>query len=96
MPLSSYPSSELQPRYLNEQERENPYEVVYNFFDYGNLPEIREMLWEWFRVTVTGSFHREDCKDRVNMIHFYEQLEKLVEAIHVIHQRSGDTMKKEE
>jgi len=87
MPLQDYPSWELKPRKLSREERENPLEVVRDFFSYGHLPEIREQLWELLKTTVTGNYSKMLTRqERSNMLYFYERLEKLIEAVHMISQ----------
>jgi hypothetical protein len=86
MPLQDYQLYELKPRKLSKEETENPMQVVHDFFSYGHIPEIREQLWELLFATVTGNF----CKmlsrqERSNMVYFYTRLEKVIEAVHIIH-----------
>jgi hypothetical protein len=91
MPLQDYPSWELKPRVLNQAERENPQQVIHDFFSYCHLPEIRKKLWELLKTTVTGDYCRAlTRRERSSMLYFYEQLEKLVEAAHVLHRKLKD------
>jgi hypothetical protein len=85
MPLQDYPAWELKPRKLSREEMENPMQVVHEFFSYGHLPEIRDQLWDLLKTTVTGNY----CKmltrrERSDLVYFYERLEKLIEAVHVL------------
>lgn len=79
---------ELQPRKLSADEIENPQTVIHQFFDYANLPQVRAHLWEWLKSTVTGDYITLSRQEKGNLIYFFEQLEKLVEAAHIIHERS--------
>lgn len=88
MSIQDYPAAELEPRKLSKEEIANPYEVIGELFSYGNLPQLREALWEWLKLTVSGSYHHESRRDRANMLHLYEKMEKLIEAVHIIHQRN--------
>jgi hypothetical protein len=90
MPLHDYPFSELEPRKLNAEQIADPMLVINEFFNVGHLPQIREMLWELLKTTVTGNY----CtvltrKERANLLYFFEQLEKLVEANHLLHKNSS-------
>jgi hypothetical protein len=87
MPLQDYPVWELKPRKLSREEMENPMLVIHDFFSYGHLPEIRYQLWDLLKTAVTGNY----CKlltrrERSDMVYFYERLEKVIEAIHLLSQ----------
>ena len=86
-----------QPTKLSEEEIKDPYLVIFRFFDYAGLPSVREHLWEWLKITVSGTFstHMLSRGQRYDMIYLYEHIEKLVEAAHLIHlQRPGPKDKK--
>lgn len=87
MLINDYLPSDFEPHHLNREEREDPYTVIQEFFSYVHLPEARESLWEWLQLTVSGEFNILSCTARSNIIFFYEITEKLVEAVHIIHQR---------
>jgi hypothetical protein len=94
MPLQDYPAWELKPRKLSFEEMEKPITVIHDFFSYGHLPEIREQLWELLKTTVAGNYCKIlDRRERSNMLYFYEQLEKLVEAVHILHVRDKEEKK---
>lgn len=79
---------EMQPRKLSADEIENPQTVIHQFFDYASLPQVRAHLWEWLKSTVTGDYVSLPRQEKGNLIYFFEQLEKLVEAAHIIHEQS--------
>jgi hypothetical protein len=91
MLLREYPPGEFNPRGLSNEERENPYLFIHALFDYAHLPQLREMLWEWLRATVTGSFQHGSRTDRENILDFFEKLQKLIEAAHLIHLKTKDS-----
>jgi hypothetical protein len=74
------PPHELAPRQLSPEETENPWLVIHDLFSYDHLPGIRDMLWQWLKATVTGSYHKH--------------LEKLVEAVHLLHLRNREAAEK--
>lgn len=85
------------PAKLSEEEIYDPYLVFNRFFDYADLPAVREYLWDWLKVTVSGTFstHMLTRGQRYDMVYLYEHIEKLVEAAHLIHMRhSGRKEKK--
>lgn len=90
MPLSEFPSRELEPRKLNPEQVDNPIQVLHALFDFAHLPQIREMLWDMFRAVVTGSFGTLSQEEKNDILYFYEQLEKLVEAAHLLHRSDPD------
>lgn len=89
MPVEDYDPAELVPRKLNREEIDDPYQVIADLFNYGHLPEIREQLWELLKAAITGNYcHDLDRRDRSNLLHFYEHLEKLIEVAHIIYQKN--------
>jgi hypothetical protein len=87
MAFNDYPKSELKPRKLSKEDMQNPYRVINDLFDYAHLPQIREHLWELLKLTISSSYHKQSRRDRANVLTFYEKLEQLVEAAHIIHRR---------
>ena len=88
MATQDFPEWELQPRKLSSEEVKNPELVIHQFFDYAHLPEVRSHLWDWLKSTVSGDFNSLSRQERSSLLYFFEQLEKLVEAAHLIHQQS--------
>lgn len=85
--------AELAPRYLEKDELENPYKVIYSIFDAAHLPQLRELLREWIRVTVTGDFsHALSRRERAQLIEFTQHIERLLEAAHIIHEKKHGSM----
>jgi len=78
---------EMKPRKLTLEETENPEMAIDEIFQYANLPQMRWYLWEGTKALVTGTFHNLRSRERCNLIYFYEQIEKLVEVNHVLHER---------
>lgn len=73
---------------LTDEEIEDPYLAIEDFFLFAHLPELRLMMWEWFKTTVTGTFPRDlERRERKEIAHLYEYLEKLIEATHLLNQR---------
>lgn len=73
---------------LNEKEIADPYLVIDELFDFAHLPDVRELLWDWLKTTVTGSYHKTlTPAERYAIITLYEKIKKLVEAVHILHER---------
>lgn len=78
---------EMKPRKLSVEEIEHPEKVIEAFFQYAHLPQIRWYYWEGLKTLITGTFVSLKSKERSNLIFFYEQLEKLIEIVHVIYEK---------
>jgi hypothetical protein len=78
--------SEFNTTKLEEEEIKDPYLVILRFFDYADLASIREYLWNWLKISVSGTFNTKMITkhERYDMIYFFEHIEKLVEAVHLI------------
>jgi hypothetical protein len=90
-------SGELCPRKLSADEINDPYLVIQQFFEYASLSNCREYLWEWLKVTVSGTFNTGlmEKDQRFDMIYFYENIEKLIEAAHLIQLQNRSKPKKQ-
>lgn len=76
--------------YLNKEEIANPNLVFDELFDFAHLPDVRELLWEWLKTTVTGSYNKTlTAREREAIIILYEKMEKLVEAAHVLQKKTA-------
>jgi hypothetical protein len=91
--LNKYTPIDLAPHKLTKAEREYPLLILYQLFDYASLPQLREHLWQWLKLTVTNGYTKNyfHYNDRDRIITLYEFLEKLIEASYLIY-----TGKKEE
>jgi hypothetical protein len=87
MPAALNLPDKLAPCKLTDDERLHPWLVIHNFFDYSDLPAIRENLWELFKVLVTGGYVKSSFsyRNRKDIVYFYEHLEKLIEAAHLLY-----------
>ncbi len=73
---------------LSAEEISDPSLVVSELFDFARLPQVRGMLWDWLKSTVTGSYPKSlSGKERTDIILLYEKMEKLVEAAHILEER---------
>ena len=76
-------------RRLEASELENPMLALDRFFDFEHLPGIRELLWLWLKVTVTGSYSELEDKEKRELLDFYELLETLVEAAYLLQSKGN-------
>ena len=87
MSYEKYPPSAYFPQNLRAEHIKDPYLILYEFFDHSELPRIRSTFWEFFKATVTGKFNKESYKYvRVSIVELYEQIQKLIEAAHLINE----------
>jgi hypothetical protein len=86
--LDHHEAWEMKPRKLSVEEIENPEKVIEEFFQYAHLPQVRWYFWEGMKTLITGTFSNLRSRDRSNLIYFYEQIEKLIEVVHVIHEKN--------
>lgn len=87
MAINDYSPSDFEPHNLNKQQKEDPYLLIQEFFDFYHLPEARKDLWEWLQITVCGEFNILSSTGKSNIIFLYEFIEQLVEAVYIIYQR---------
>lgn len=73
---------------LNPNERRDPAGVVTEFFMTYDLKDTREILWEWLCAGLANTNHIfPEPIDRSNLLFFYENVEKLIEANHLQNRR---------
>jgi hypothetical protein len=84
MPINET-SPELLPRHLPNEYIEDPREFLFQLFDFAHLPQLRDMLREWFACTITGSWHQQSVDQREDMLMMYEKMEQLLEVAHLLY-----------
>lgn len=78
---------EMKPRKLSIEEVEHPERVVDEFFQFAHLPQVRWYMWEMMKTLVSGNFGELEARERIGLLCFYEQVEKLIEGVYVQHQQ---------
>lgn len=74
---------------LSEEEINNPSLVIHELFDWAHFWQIRPILWDLFKATITGSYSKNFTKkERFDIVTLYEHIEKLIEAAHVINEKN--------
>lgn len=73
---------------LTLKEIEDPHKVLEDFFLSYKPEECRKALWKWLRLTIGGDFSSLESNERSDLISFYENLQKLLEATYLL--RKGD------
>ena len=77
---------------LTDEEKNDPYLVIGDVFQFGHLPDLREMLWNSFKSNITGTYHKElTRKERNEIVYLHEYMERLVEATHIINESRKTT-----
>ena len=96
MPIQQYPDYELGPRHLDAAETLHPGLVFYRLFDYCHLVPLRQRLWDWLAVTVTGRFASEEYDEefRQQVVDMYAQVQRLLEAAHVLYLQQKESLRR--
>ena len=77
---------------LTEKEIKDPYQVIDELFDFADLPDARELLWDWLKTTVTGNYHKQlTTTERSLIITMYEKIERLIEAVYILQEKNNHT-----
>lgn len=64
-------------------DKENPQEVIKNFFLDFHLSDVRQELWNMVEAALTTNHpNYSDSKRRDTLLYFYSQLELLIEAVY--------------
>ncbi|WP_457129257.1 HEPN domain-containing protein [Mucilaginibacter sp. HD30] len=74
------------PVYLSSVERINPYLAIGNFFKVYSVDQYRDFLYEWLETGLSKDAVDESL-DVSDVIYFYENMQKLYEAVWIIRQR---------
>jgi len=86
--MNTHSQLENQPLRLSEEEKQNPYCVLEDFFSCFHLQDIREILWDWLVAAISSeSGQYSTGYARSNLVFVYEKIELLIEAAHGIHKR---------
>lgn len=76
------------PRRLNEAEMSNPHIAIAEFFDYYKLPDCRRTLRNWLHAGLSEPVVQDNICP-ANLFSFYEQVEKLIEAAHMLKEQEA-------
>ncbi len=73
---------------LSQTEQQHPETVFAALFDSIDLQSLRQCMWEGVKANVSGTFNTMPSDERFMYLEIHEHLEKVVEAIHVLHQKT--------
>jgi hypothetical protein len=76
------------PRKLKEEQIKNPETVIANLFENWSLEDIRALMHDIVIQAVCFDYNGLATLSRSDMVWFCEQIEMLIEAVFIIHQRS--------
>ena len=79
-------------KFRSNQQIDNPDLMIGHFFDCYHLPELKEELWEWFSNAIAreNSIYDDGLK-RSNLVTLYENIELLIDAAWLIHNRAPNS-----
>ena len=93
--VNTHPQLDNQPLRLTEEERQDPYIVLDDFFSNFHLQDMREMLWDWFVAAMSSESSAYNTGyARSNLVFVYEKLELFIEAVQVINKRRKKRQKR--
>lgn len=93
--MNTHPQLDNQPLRLTEEEKQDPYIVLEDFFSNFHLQDMREMLWDWLVAAISaesGAYNTGYA--RSNLVFVYEKLELFIEAVQVINKRRKKRQKR--
>ena len=95
MPIRQSTNSSVLSK-LTAPQTENPGLVLYELFDYASLPMLKDHLWQWLKLTVSGGYTKKEFQyiDRANILTLYEHMEKLLEASYLIYKDRKEELRR--
>ncbi|MBN8720487.1 MAG: hypothetical protein J0H85_13630 [Sediminibacterium magnilacihabitans] len=70
---------------LSEEEIQNPYIVLSDFFCSYPHSKIKELLWVWIKSTFCKNFSTSlEMEEKAMITDLYERMEKLIDAAYII------------
>lgn len=97
MKKTDHPEWEMYARSLTKEEYNDPNLVLDEVFDFAHLPEWRTLLWEWLKITVSGSYNTESVEsERHSILLMYEKLQKLLEVAYFMHLQQKSLQEKDQ
>ena len=82
MPHGKHTAADYYPRRLYQREIQNPYTVFHSFFDACPLPQALGNIDGWLKAVTANNYWKKSYP--ANLLHFYEMMERLVEAAYLI------------
>jgi hypothetical protein len=93
--VNTHPQLDNQPLRLTEEERQDPYSVLDDFYSCFHLQDIREVLWDWLVAAMSAESSAYNTGyARSNLVFVYEKLELFIEAVQVINKRRKKRQKR--
>jgi hypothetical protein len=76
--------AELPAIIMRKRENVDPYVYLEELFDFAHLPELQQMLHEWFETTITDGWQSKSSSEREDIVYFFRKIEGLLINAHVI------------
>jgi HEPN domain-containing protein len=84
MKIHQFNSSYFYPRYLNEQEINNPLLVLADFFSIDWLPGHLENLQRWRKYVIEETYYKDKASGPVSLLFTHKLTVRLIEAMYVL------------
>jgi len=85
--LSNKIPDDLPCSQLTETERDNPFIVIHDLFNYASLPQLRQMHWEFLKAALAGCWQEPTQHELHNLVFFFEKVDRLFESAYLICQQ---------
>ncbi len=56
---------------------------ITELLDFASAEEWKNLLWEWFKSTVSGSYHQLSKKEKKNLIEVYEKMDEFIQKLNL-------------
>jgi hypothetical protein len=92
-----FPDRENWPTSLSDEQKQDPYGVLDDFFSCFHVQDVRELLWDWLVAALSAeSGAYGSGYERSNLIFVYERIEYLIEAAYGLHRRRKKSIKRKQ
>ena len=80
---------------LRNKQTIDPMLVIYELFDFAKPEQVKEILWNWLKSTVTSNFSEElSTEEKTAILLLYEKFVKLIESAAILNQSKNQKRKK--
>lgn len=84
MKIQSFNSSDFFPKYINEQEINDPLKVIRDFFSVDWLPRHFDNLQRWRKYVIEEAYYKDKTSGPVSLLFTHKLTMRLVEAMYVL------------
>lgn len=82
----NFPGSDYHPRYLDNDEKHDPFLVFRSVFEFHSLPQFRDGLNWWYLIGIDYT-SADDSRGNDYLKSLYENIQKMIESAHLVYIR---------